>query len=97
MTDKKRQELFEECICELGRRVDLPWGVFDDVKDWIEENRSDDDYIPWYHLRTWTEQDEKDFREWMYKFLKKKTRWDKKQIDMEIGTFLLQYSWKYSD
>ena len=97
MNNKKYEKLFEECICEMGRRVELPWGVFDDVKDWLEENDCDSNNKPWYHLCTWTKQDEDDFRIWMFNFLKKKTRWSANKINLEVGTFILQYSWKVSD
>ena len=52
-------------------------------------------YKYWYTMRTWTSKEEKDFRDWMRKLLKKRYRWmDKRKLDWEVGMFILNYGWK---
>ena len=72
----------EECLKEMFKRVGEKYPN--------EELTSQD---KWYTLRSWTTEEENDFRDWMAKYLKKKHRWSKKQIDMEIGMFMLSWGW----
>lgn len=51
-------------------------------------------YRNWFELRTWTEEEENDFRTWMKTYLKKKCRWNNRTIQREIEMFLLMWGWK---
>jgi hypothetical protein len=48
----------------------------------------------WWMKRSWTLEEEIDFKEWMRKYLKKTCRWNAKMIDKEVGMFMLMWSWK---
>jgi len=81
-----KEEAFDICLKEMFLRVGL---VYPDT-----EFTSDPE---WYRKRTWTEQQEKDFETWMKKFLYsrfKRRGWTKKDVDLEVGMFLLNYGWK---
>ena len=76
----------EECLAEMFRRVGEK---YPNPELTANEN--------WFQLRTWTEEEEKDFEKWMYDFLKKRLRWNKATLKREIGMFLLMWGWKTKD
>lgn len=86
---KKREELFDKCLIEMGRRVGLDWKTFDDVLEYQKENG-----VTWYTTKTWTKEEQDDFGEWMKKLLKKEKFFTEKTIMNEVGWFLLSYGWK---
>ena len=73
----------EDCLKEMFRRVGEEFPN--------EELTNQDD---WYQQRTWTPEQEEDFKEWMTKLLKKRYRWSKKHLDWEVGMFMLNWGWK---
>ena len=49
----------------------------------------------WFHQRTWTSEQENEFRIWMRKLLKRRYKhWTKRVIDGEISGFLFMWGWK---
>ena len=61
-------------------------------------NKKLTDQNNWYSLREWSEADQNKFMDWMRKLLKKRhPRLMKKQIDMEVAMFNLNYGWRCSD
>jgi len=48
----------------------------------------------WYHLRSWTEDQEKDFKSWMVAYMRKICHWSKKVAEREASWWLIQYGWK---
>ena len=76
-------ESCEECLAEMFKRVGAKY-------PWLELTR----YKEWYNRRTWTEDEENDFKKWMRSFLKKRYRWTKKKLEWEIDMFLLMWGWK---
>ena len=81
--NRNYEETCEECLKEMFKRVGEKYPN--------EELTSQED---WYHQRSWTPEEEEDFRDWMAKYVKKKHRWDKKTIEIEIAMFLLMWGWK---
>jgi len=77
------EETCEMCLKEMFKRVGEKYPN--------EELTSQEG---WHEQRTWTPEEEKDFRVWMAKYLKKRHRWDRRTIDKEIGMFLLCWGWK---
>lgn len=47
----------------------------------------------WYTLRSWTDEEEEKFRKWMAAYLRKKLKMRKKDAEVEVAMFLLQYGW----
>ena len=47
----------------------------------------------WYMLRSWTVEQENNFRDWMISFLRKSWRISKRQAIIETSYFLLMYGW----
>lgn len=86
----KNEELFEQAIVEMGRRVGLDWSSIDDAVSYQNENGSD----RWYTTKTWTKDDENEFKIWMKDLLKKNTMWSRHKINFEVGMFILSYGWK---
>lgn len=86
---KNRNDLFDCCIIEMGKRVGLEWKTYDDALSYSKQNGSD-----WYTTKTWTQEEESDFKKWMKSFLKENTNWRMKIIDREISMFILTYGWK---
>ena len=83
---QKEEDMMDLCMKEMFLRVGLvyPNPEFTSQKDW-------------YSLKTWTEQQENDFKEWMVKFIWTKMRssyWTKKDVDLKVGMFLLNYGWR---
>lgn len=73
----------EDCLKEMFRRVgeDYPNPELTEHEDW-------------YTLRTWTKDQEDDFRLWMKKLLKKRYKhWGQRLVDNEVGMFLLMWGW----
>jgi len=74
----------EACLKEMFKRVGEKY-----------PNKKLTDQKEWYCKRTWSEEEEEDFRVWMRKYLKKKyPNWTKHTLDKEIGMFLLMWGWK---
>ena len=87
--EDKVHNAFEICLKEMFLRVGLTYPN--------PEFTSDPE---WYRKKTWTEQQQTDFIKWMKKFLYstfKKKGWRKKQVDLEVGMFILNYGWKTSN
>lgn len=75
---KNNEDLCEECLVEMFRRVGLkyPNKRFTNQKDW-------------YINKSWTKEEENDFRKWMRKKIAKKVP----RVDLEIEMFLLMWGW----
>ena len=72
----------EECLKEMFKRVG---------EEYPNELTNQED---WYMKRSWTIEEQNDFKDWMIKHLKKRhPSWNKRTIDMEVGTFILQWAW----
>jgi hypothetical protein len=82
-------KIVTECFIEMFRRVGISVGSFDEIFAWAKEKGDE-----WYYKREWTAEEESDFKDWMFGFLKKKTRWSNHTIDKEIAMFMLNYGWK---
>lgn len=48
----------------------------------------------WYTKREWTEEEEREYREWFVNECRSKLRMNKKAANTEAGYFLLQFGWK---
>jgi len=47
----------------------------------------------WFLLAHWTSKEEQSFKDWMIKFLKDNTRYNKETRDLETNMFLLMWGW----
>ena len=83
-----KEDIFNECMREMFRRVDLP--LSDKERDAYCKSEN------WYMTKSWTEEEEEDFRKWMHKYLAKKTRWYAHQRKSECSWFLLMWGWTNS-
>ena len=73
----------EDCLIEMFKRVGETY-----------PNPELTDRDDWYMQRTWTIEEEKDFKEWMKVLLKKRYKYlTSLQIDAEIAMFLLMWGW----
>jgi len=80
------EKTIEMCLKEMFRRVGEKY-----------PNKEITDKPEWWKTRTWTEEDENDFRKWMGKLLKKRhPGWKKILVEREIGMFLLCWGWSYA-
>ena len=79
---KTNEELCEECLTEMFRRVGEEY-----------PNKEFTDQDKWYLQHSWTVEEEDDFRDWMHKKLRK-AKFSKHQADMETAMFLLYWGWK---
>ena len=79
---KTYDEACEECLVEMFSRVGEKY-----------PNKKLTDQPDWYRKRSWTEKEEKDFKVWMEKYLKKHFKWTKRMIDNEVGMFILNWGW----
>ena len=73
----------DECLVEMFKRVGLKY-----------PNPKFTNQPDWYTKRTWSEDEEDDFRLWMKQHLKKRCRWTNRTINKEIAFFLLMWGWK---
>lgn len=85
-TSEKRSKIFDECMAEMFKRVGEKY-----------PNKELTDQAEWYLKRTWTEEEEKDFKVWMINHLKRTLRFNKKSAEWETGMFMLNYGWKTFD
>ncbi len=77
------EKVLHDCLKEMFRRVGLRYPN----KKFVSQDR-------WYLQRAWTREDEKDFRDWMMKYVRKKLRYDVRTATKEVGYFTLMYSWR---
>ena len=79
----KYDKACEACLVEMFKRVGL---VYPDKKF--------TDQPEWYCKKSWTEEEQEDFRKWMKAKLKKVfPHWQARLIDKEIGYFILMWGW----
>lgn len=48
----------------------------------------------WFTKREWTEEEEREYKQWFVNECKTKLRMNKKAAELEAGYFLLQFGWK---
>lgn len=77
------EQIFQECLDEMFRRVGIRYS-----KKFVGQ-------IDWYRNKSWTENEEKSFKDWMVGLLRKKKRWTKRMSEKEAGWFVFNYGWKY--
>jgi hypothetical protein len=57
----------------------------------------DEDFVKnenWYLQREWTEEQEREYRDWLLGECKRVLRLTKKQAELEVAYFLLMWGWK---
>lgn len=84
-----KEDIYEGAIVELGNRVGLNWKNLSDALAYEKKHGP-----KWNQTKIWTVEDEKGFTSWFEKYLKEKTHLTKRQIQFEVGTFILNYGWK---
>lgn len=87
-----KKDIYEQALVEMGRRVGLDWETFDDVMAYQDSHGEQ-----WYLTRTWTQDDEHEFRDWLKMLLTSKKGWSPYKVRMEAGMFLLSYGWKVTE
>jgi hypothetical protein len=78
----RTQEVFKFCMQEMFLRVGEKY-----------PNEDLTSYPNWYTMRSWTINEEKEFRDGMILYLRKKLRWTKKVAEKEVSWFMLQWGW----
>jgi hypothetical protein len=48
----------------------------------------------WYLQREWTEEQEREYRNWLFEECRRVLKLTKKQAELEVGYFLLMWGWK---
>lgn len=80
----KGEQLVEDALAEMFDRVGETY-----------PNKKLTDQPGWYTMRSWTDEEEQDFREWLTKKIKKAWPYlTEKKVAMEVAMFLLQWGWK---
>jgi mannosyltransferase OCH1-like enzyme len=79
-----KEKTFDMCLKEMFRRVGRPT---------VDENFIRREH--WYRESSWTEAEEKDFKDWMVRLIRRRHKWTKRLAVKEVSWFLLSYSWKY--
>jgi hypothetical protein len=51
----------------------------------------------WFQKKTWSSQQEQDFKSWFVATARKKLRWSKKTAEKEFSWFNFMWGWKLSD
>jgi hypothetical protein len=87
----KETQIQEALFVEMFQRVGIQVSTMKAVNDWIEKC---DDPDKWYWQITWTQEEEKDFKKWAYKLIKKETKLNKKYTQGAVEMFMLMYGWK---
>ena len=72
----------EDCLVEMFRRVG------EEYPNILTEQEN------WWTTRTWTSQEEDDFKEWMLDYLRTKAKMGKAKAETEVSYFLLMWGWK---
>lgn len=50
----------------------------------------------WYTKKSWTEQEERNFKKWMVNECRSRMKWSKKTAELEVAYFLLMWGWSTS-
>lgn len=83
ISNKKIKDFFKialnKMFCEVG------FDKFDE--EFVKQEN-------WYLLHEWTEQQEKDYRQWFIKECRDSLKMSKKTAELEAGYFLLMWGWK---
>lgn len=87
-----KTEIINQALVEMGRRVGLDWETFDDVMAYQDSHGEE-----WYLTRTWTQDEEHEFRYWLKMLLTSKKGWSPYKVRMEAGMFILSYGWKVAE
>jgi len=88
MFDKdKTERVVDECLSEMFKRVGEKY-----------PNKELTDQKEWYTKRSWTEEEEADFRKWLLAKLKKSFPYMRgRKLEMEASMFMLMWSWTNKD
>ena len=83
MRQSKDEKVMTDCLKEMFKRVGLKYPCPEFTKD-----------KDWYMKKSWTEEEEADFKKWMTKKLKKTYPYmTAKKLEWEVGLFCLSYGW----
>lgn len=87
----RREEITKNCLIEMFMRVGLDYS-FEQILEYsmIHGDR-------WFRSRTWTSQEDAEFRQWTDTHLRTKTKWGACRRKNEIGMFMLMWGWKIED
>jgi len=81
---RSNDDICVEALVELFKRVGLEYPD--------KEFTAQDD---WYLKKTWTKEQEDDYRKWLHKLMKKHMKYySKRKRDDEVGLFMVCYGWK---
>lgn len=82
--------MFDKAVVEMFSRVGIDTTA-EEARKYAEEKGAQ-----WYKTRTWTTEEENDFRKWLVAEIKKNGVSNKK-ADAEASFFLLMYGWSIED
>jgi len=90
MVKKDYDKLLERCIVEMFKRVGVRVKNLSAVHEWITKQVNP---CQWYMAKSWTTEQESNFKEWMRRELDKHTTFSPRHREYEIGSFLLMWGW----
>ena len=81
-------KIVNNCLKEMFKRVGENY-----EKSYLLLTQED-----WYRSKTWTQEEEDDFKDWMTVYLQKhKKDWTSLTIEREIAWFLLMWGWSIKE
>lgn len=97
MEDKHKNEdqiFIEKIINEQFKIAGYDHLTFDYIIEEEKRNEGKEDEIPWYEKYITTEEKEKEFIKFLKKELKKKFKLTNRDLNIQVGMFLLSYGLK---
>jgi len=85
----KNKEVMEACLIEMFKRVGLDYSIEAIIEYALQQD--------WYLMKTWTQEEDKAFGRWMYKFLGENTRNSVRLRRDMVAFFMMQYGWKVTE
>lgn len=82
-SEKKTNQFFRNALDKMFKEVGF---------DGFDEEFTKQDN--WYQLREWSEEQERQYRNWFMNECQKQLRMNKKAAELETGYFLLMWGWK---
>ena len=86
----KNEQIVEACLVKMFQMNGINIRSISGIKKWV--NNCDNPKV-WYQAKPWTQEQDDEFRKWMYKFVKSKTRWSKAKVDKEVMWFSVMWGW----
>jgi len=87
--NKKIEEVSNRCFVEMFHRVGINVANASEAMIWATDHGDN-----WYQKKSWSAEDEEDFKTWMITTIRRDLKATLKAAEAEAATFLLNYGWK---